>query len=91
MVITWSDANETSVQTFTIPSGRFIADKTGYVFKCSKVTPGEGQGQAAAKIDLYKSLFTLTMKGVDLDTTTGDMKFGLRFGDFNETDDYTLP
>ena len=91
VVITWSDANEIDVQTFTIPAGSFIADKTGYVFKCSKITPDEGQGQVAAKIDLYKSLFTLTMKGVDLDTTTGDIKFGLSFADFNETGDYTLP
>jgi hypothetical protein len=91
VVVTWSDANEISVQTFTIPADSFVADKTGYVFKCSKITPTEGQGQVAAKIDLYKSLFTLTIKGIDLDTTTGDIKFGLSFGDFNETDEYALP
>jgi len=90
VVVTWSDANEISVQTFTIPAGSFIADKTGYVFKCSKITPSEGQGLASAKIDLYKSLFTLSMKGIDLDTTSGDIKFGISFADFNQTDDVNL-
>jgi hypothetical protein len=31
------------------------------------------------------------MKGIDLDTTTGDIQFGLSFADFNEMADYTLP
>jgi hypothetical protein len=27
----------------------------------------------------------------DLNTVSGDVKFGISFGDFNETDDVTLP
>ena len=74
-----------------IPSGSLIAAKTGNIYKCSKTTVGGEFGQVTAKFDLDKCTFTISMKGADLDVTSGDLEFGINFTDFGETDDITLP
>jgi hypothetical protein len=97
VVITWSgkdDAN--NVQTFTIPAGSFAA-KTGHSYKCSKINvdpcniPDVNDGIVTATIDLDKCTFAISMSKANLVATSDDVVFGLRFADFNEEDDYTLP
>jgi hypothetical protein len=83
--VVWGD------QTFTIPAGELVAAKTGNSYKCSKVTVSGEFGQATAKFDLDKCTFTISMKGADLDVTSGDVTFGINFTDFDETADITLP
>jgi len=83
--IVWGD------QTFTIPAGSLVAAKTGNSYKCSKVTVSGEFGQVTAKFNLDKCTFTVSMKGADLDVTSGDVAFGINFTDFDETADLTLP
>ena len=78
-------------QTFTIPAGSLVAAKMGNSYKCSKVTVSGEFGQVTAKFDLDKCTFTVSMKGANLDVTSGDVVFGINFTDFNETADLTLP
>jgi len=91
VVITWSDANDVNVQTFTIPAGSFTVKPGTSYYKCSKITADEG-GLVTAKIDLYKCKFTVKVKATDLDVVSGDAKFGLSFADsgFDETDEVDL-
>jgi hypothetical protein len=91
VIITWADANETYVQTFTIPAGSFVqtsASRKSY--QCSKITLAEG-GIASGKFDLEKCTFNITVKNTTLDITTGAAVFGINFADFNETATLNLP
>jgi hypothetical protein len=78
-------------QVFNIPHGRFTASKTGHLYKCSKVAADANYGSAGivtASIDIDKSIFTVSLKAADsLDVTSDYIKFGVNFGDFNETAD----
>jgi hypothetical protein len=97
VVITWSDLNETSTQTFTIPACSFTASKKGRTYKCSKidVDPNDeadvNDGIVTAKIDLDKCTFNITVKGEELDATTGTVEFGISFADFDESVELNLP
>ncbi len=91
VVITWGDQNDIDVDTFTLPIGSFVAAKKGNIYKCSKVAPNEGSGLVKAAIDFDKATFTISVTGVDLGVTSGGIKFGLSFGSFDETSNYTLP
>jgi pectate lyase len=78
-------------QVFNIPHGRFTASKTGHLYKCRKVAADANYGSAGmvtASIDIDKSIFTISLKAADsLDVTSDYIKFGVNFGDFNETAD----
>ena len=83
VVITWGE------QTFTLPAGSFIV-KSGKSYKCSKAVADEG-GLITAAIDLDKCTFTITIKGVDLDVTSGTVGFGIGFTGFDEGISLNLP
>jgi hypothetical protein len=92
VVITWGDKNDANkVQTFTIPEGSFAA-KTGHSYKCSKVnvdptaSPDVNDGIVTAMIDLDKCTFAVSIVKANINAVSGDVVFGLRFADFNETD-----
>jgi hypothetical protein len=97
VVITWSDKNDANnVQTFTIPIHSFKIPRTGRSYKCSNIEPNvtpvaEPNARVTANIDLDKCTFAVSITKADLNTVSGDVKFGISFGDFNETDDVTLP
>jgi hypothetical protein len=93
--ITLSDANDTNAQTFTIPPGSFKASKKGHLYNCSKtnpvITPAENANTlVTASIDLDNCTFTVSIIKSDLKVASGDMKFGLSFAVFNETDDMSF-
>jgi hypothetical protein len=75
-------------QTFTIPSSSFAA-KTGHSYKCSKV-PVDSNGLVTATIDLDKCTFAVSIAKANINAVSGDVVFGLRFADFNETDGVNL-
>ena len=75
-------------QTFTIPADSFTA-KTGHSYKCSKIV--DPNGIVTATIDLDKCTFAVSIAKANIDAVSGTVTFGIRFADFNETDDYTLP
>ncbi|MGD0596361.1 MAG: hypothetical protein ABSA64_02425 [Sedimentisphaerales bacterium] len=98
VVITWGDRNDANnVQTFTIPINSFKIPTTGHLYKLNKnitptVTPVEDPNtKVSGTIDLDKCTFALSITKADLATVSGEAKFGISFGDFNETDDVTLP
>jgi hypothetical protein len=98
VVITWGDRNDANnVQTFTIPINSFKIPTTGHLYKLNKnitpiVTPVEDPNtKVSGTIDLDKCTFALSITKADLTTVSGEAKFGISFGDFNETDDVTLP
>jgi hypothetical protein len=82
--VVWSD------QTFTIPAGSFTA-KSGKSYRCSKVNAQGQSGLVTAAIDLDKCTFSVSIKGADLDVTSGDVEFGINFTGFDETADLNLP
>jgi hypothetical protein len=71
-------------QAFKIPAGRLTA-KTGKSYKCSKVSAQGESGLVTAAIDLDKCTFSVSIKGCDLDLTSGEVDFGINFTDFDET------
>jgi hypothetical protein len=75
-------------QTFAIPSSSFTA-KTGHSYKCSKV-PVDSNGLVTATIDLDKCTFAVSIAKANINAVSGDVVFGLRFADFNETDGVNL-
>ena len=83
-------------QTFTIPSSSFTA-KTGHSYKCSKInvdpnaSSDVNDGIITATIDLDKCTFAVSIAKANINAVSGDVVFGLRFADFNETDDVSLP
>jgi len=98
VVITWGDKNDANdVQTFTIPINSFKVPKTGHLYKLNKnvepnVAPiAEPNAIVNGTIDLDKCTFALSITKADINTVSGDAKFGIAFGDFNETADVTLP
>ncbi len=98
VVITWGDKNDANnVQTFTIPINSFKVPTTGHSYKLNKnITPTvtsveDPNTKVSGTIDLDKCTFALSITKADLDTVSGEAKFGISFGDFNEEDDYTLP
>jgi hypothetical protein len=74
-----------------LPSHSFKAAKRGHAYKCSKITATGSSGLVTAAIDLDKCTFTISVKGADLDVTSGDVVFGINFTGFNETLHITLP
>jgi len=97
VVITWSDANDTNhVQTFTIPEHSFNS-KTGHSYTLGKnitptVTPvAQPNAKVSGTIDLDKCTFALSITKADINTVPGEANFGIKFGDFNEVANYTLP
>jgi hypothetical protein len=92
VVITWSNANDTNTQTFTIPASSFKASKKGHLYKCSKIHPvitpvTDVNTLITASIDLDKCIFTVSITKANLDAVSGDLKLGLSFAAFDETDD----
>ncbi|HEY5503731.1 MAG TPA: hypothetical protein VIK28_01135, partial [Sedimentisphaerales bacterium] len=96
VVITWGDKNDANnVQTFTIPIHSFKIPTTGHLYKCSNIEPNvtpvaEPSARVTANIDLDKCTFTASITKADLTTVSGQAKFGIRFGDFNEVNDVTV-
>jgi hypothetical protein len=76
---------------FRVPQGRFVASKTGHLYKCSKVvadTNNGGAGLVTASIDIDQSTFTVSVSKADLlDVMSNYIKFGVSFADFNEVVD----
>jgi endoglucanase len=83
-------------QTFTIPAGRFEAARKGHSYKCSKInvdpsaSPDVNDGIVTATIDLDKCTFAVSIAKANINAVSGDVVFGLRFADFNETDGVNL-
>jgi hypothetical protein len=94
VVINWRNADDTNSQTFTIPADNFVL-KTGHSYTLKNFTPLIAPPQPTAKvsgtIDLDKCTFTLSITKADISAVSGDVKFGISFGGFNEEDNYTLP
>jgi len=95
VVLTFGDVNDITTQTFTIPAGSFKASKKGHLYKCSKVNPvitpiADANTLVTASIDLDKCTFTISITKADLDTVSGDAKFGISFDAFNETDEFGI-
>ena len=99
VVITWSDHNEVTIQTFTIPAGSFKASKKGHTYKCSKINPTitpvlNANTQVTATIDLDNCTFTMSIKKADIDVVSGDVKFGINFetpnAEFDEMDELSF-
>jgi len=95
VVITLSDANDTNTQTFTIPPGSFKASGKGHLYNCGKInpviTPVENANTlVTASIDLDNCIFTVSIIKSDLGIASGDVKFGLSFAAFNETDNLSF-
>ena len=91
VVITWRSADDTNNQTFTITAGNFKIPKKGRLYKCSKVNPtitpvADVNTLVAASIDLDKCTFAVSIAKADINAVSGDVKFGLKFADFNEMD-----
>ena len=90
VVITLSDANDTNIQTFTIPTGNFKTSRKGHLYKCSKINPvitpvADANTLVTASIDLDNCVFTVSVTKADLSAvTSGNAKFGLSFAAFNE-------
>jgi hypothetical protein len=76
-------------QTFTIPAGNFAA-KTGHSYKCSKVPIGSN-GVVTATIDLDKCTFAVSIAKANIDAVSGNVAFGIRFADFSEVAEVSLP
>ena len=76
-------------QIFTIPKGSFEAAKAGHSYKCSKV-PVDSNGLVTVTIDLDKCTFAVSIAKANINAVSGDVVFGLRFADFNETDGVNL-
>jgi len=74
-------------QTFTIPADSFVA-KTGHSYKCSKIV--DPNGIVTATIDLDKCTFAVSIAKANIDAVSGDVAFGIRFADFNETDNLSF-
>ena len=97
VVITWGDKNDANdVQTFTIPINSFKIPTTGHLFKCSNIEPNvtpvaEPNAKVSGTIDLDKGIFALSITKADINNLSGEAKFGIAFGDFNEVADVTLP
>jgi endoglucanase len=83
-------------QTFTIPAGRFEAARKGHSYKCSKInvnpsaSPDVNDGIVTATIDLDKCTFAVSIAKANINAVSGDVVFGLRFTDFNETDNLSF-
>jgi len=77
-------------QTFTIPKGKFIANKKGDRFSCARILLPDGE-VAAATFDFNKCTFALTIKGMKITDAAGDADFKLEFGSFIEGADVLLP
>jgi hypothetical protein len=95
VVITWRSADDTNSQTFTIPAGSFKIPKNGRLYKCSKINPAitpveDVNTMVAMSIDLDKCTFAVSIAKADINAVSGDVKFGLRFADFNEIDNVNL-
>ena len=97
VVITWGDKNDANdVQTFTIPINSFKVPTTGHLYKLNKniepnVAPvAEPNAIVSGTIDLDKCTFALSITKADINTVSGDAKFGIAFGDFNEVADVNL-
>lgn len=91
VVITISDAGGTNTQTFTIPHGSFTASKKGHLYNCAKIKPAitpvaNANTLVTANLDLDNCTFTVSITKSDLKVTSSNIKFGLSFADFNETD-----
>ena len=68
-----------------------MASKTGHLYKCRKVIADANDGNTGlvtASIDIDKSTFCVSISAADsLDVTSGYIKFGVNFADFNEAVD----
>ncbi|HEY5503968.1 MAG TPA: hypothetical protein VIK28_02330 [Sedimentisphaerales bacterium] len=64
----------------------FTTAKSGKSYKCSKAAATEG-GLVTAAIDLDKCTFSVSIKGADLDVTSGDVNFD----GFNEMANLNVP
>ena len=80
VTITWGD------QTFTIDNVT-DAGKGKYTFKKDPAIP---DALITGAIDLTKCTFKITVKATNIEAQSGDTIFGIAFGSFNQTDEYTL-
>jgi hypothetical protein len=75
-------------QTFTIPTGSFIAKKTKFVCKNADVNEG---GLATGTFDANDCSFTLTIKETSVTASSGYVFLAIKFADFNESELVYLP
>jgi hypothetical protein len=100
VVISWSSADDTNSQTFTIPAHSFKIPKTGHLYKLNRnITPtvapvAEPNSKVSGTIDLDKCTFALSITKADINAVSGQAKFGISFdtphGEFDEVNDVNL-
>ncbi|MHC4646338.1 MAG: hypothetical protein ACYTBJ_12630 [Planctomycetota bacterium] len=69
-------------QSFTIPSGSFKSNRNR--FTCRNAEPVEG-GLATAKFDFVKSSFAIKIRKTVIESTSGPVNFGIKFGSYHQT------
>ncbi len=84
VVLQWGE------QTFTLPAGSLRADRRGMVYSCSNVRTSEG-ARVWLRIDLQRCLYSARISGTTLTARNGEVSFGLRWTDFEESASITLP
>lgn len=77
-------------QTFTIPAGKFKANKKGDSLGCARVLLPDGE-VAAATFDFNKCTFTVTIKNTNFANNAGDAFLGIDFAGFSAGDVVSLP
>ncbi|MCX5638805.1 MAG: hypothetical protein NTX52_14100, partial [Planctomycetota bacterium] len=83
--VVWGD------HTFAIPAHSFKAVRSGNSYKCSGIATDGSDSLITANIDLDKCTFTILVKNADsLNVGPNEVVFGLRFVDFNESDEVNL-
>jgi len=101
VVISWSSADDTNSQTFTIPEHSFkIPKKGGHLYTLNKkITPDvapvpDSNTKVSGTIDLDKCTFALSITKADINAVSGQTKFGISFdtphGEFDEVNDVNL-
>lgn len=84
VVLQWGE------QTFTLPAGSLRADRRGMVYSCSNVRTPEG-ARVWLRIDLQGCLYSARISNTTLTARNGEVSFGLRWTDFEESASITLP
>ncbi|MBN2019609.1 MAG: glycoside hydrolase family 5 protein [Sedimentisphaerales bacterium] len=91
VTITWGDAAETEVQTFTVQGDSFTASKKGHTYKCRKVimdVNDSNEGIVTGKFDLDKCTFMLSVKSASgLYTGPDEAQLGINIANTDDTVD----
>lgn len=82
MIVTWGN------QEFIIPVGGFNKKDSSYRYKDAKGINGKVY---VASIDMAKCTFSVIIRKADIEQTSGIVVFGIKFSEFNQTYDCSVP